>query len=156
MPTSHASVEKKRLLPPTYLLLAIVTMAALHVVAPWRHLVAFPWTLLGLVPIGVGVALNLIADGQLKKHGTTVKPFEESSSLVTTGAYRICRHPMYLGFALILGGLATVLGSVTPFVVVPEFIALVETTFIGAEEKMLEATFGDAWRAYKAKVGRWI
>jgi protein-S-isoprenylcysteine O-methyltransferase Ste14 len=85
-----------------------------------------------------------------------VKPFQESSYLVTTGAYRICRHPMYLGFALILVGLSTLMGSVTPFLVVPPFIALIETTFVRVEEEMRAATFGDAWRGYKARVRRWI
>jgi protein-S-isoprenylcysteine O-methyltransferase Ste14 len=156
MQSSHTTTEKKRVLPPTYLLLAIVAMAVLRVVAPWRQLLAFPWDLLGLVPLGLGVALNLSADAQLAKHGTTVKPFEKSSSLVTTGAYRLCRHPMYTGFALILAGLATLMGSATPFVVVPAFIALMETKFVRVEEQMMAMTFGQAWRDYTARVGRWI
>jgi protein-S-isoprenylcysteine O-methyltransferase Ste14 len=156
MQTSHAAVEKRRLLPPTYLLLGIVTMVVLHVIAPWRQLLAFPWTLVGLIPVALGVALNLVADAQLKKHGTTVKPFERSSAMVTTGAYGICRHPMYLGFALILMGLAMLLGSVTPFVIVPAFVALIETKFVRVEEQMMAAAFGENWRSYAARVGRWI
>jgi protein-S-isoprenylcysteine O-methyltransferase Ste14 len=156
MQTSHAAVEKKPILPPTYLLLAIVTMAVLNVIAPWRHLLVFPWTLVGVVPLVLGIALNLVADSQLKKHATTVKPFEKSSSLVTTGAYRICRHPMYLGFALILVGLAMLMGTATPFVVIPAFVALIETTFVRVEERMMAATFGESWRSYAGRVGRWI
>jgi protein-S-isoprenylcysteine O-methyltransferase Ste14 len=82
-----------------------------------------PGLCLASLPLATGIALNLVADAALKKHGTTVKPFEESSALVTTGAYGICRHPMYLGFALILVGLALLMGSLGPFVVVPLFVA---------------------------------
>jgi protein-S-isoprenylcysteine O-methyltransferase Ste14 len=31
-----------------------------------------------------------------------------------------------------------------------------ESRFIGAEEKSMEETFGDAYREYKARVRRWI
>jgi protein-S-isoprenylcysteine O-methyltransferase Ste14 len=148
--------RKKRALPPTYLLGAIVAMALLHVVAPLRHFISFPWSLTGIVALAIGVVLDLVADRDLEKHGTTVKPFEQSSALVTTGAYRICRHPMYLGFALILAGLAILMGTVTPFGVVAVFVALIETKFVRVEEKTMADTFGDAWRAYEARVRRWI
>lgn len=156
MATSHPFAQKRRVLPPTYLLLAIVVMGALHLLVPWLQVVAFPWTMFGLVPLAVGLVLNLVADANLKKHGTTVKPFEESSALVTTGAYRISRHPMYLGFTLILVGIAVVMGTAVPFVVVAVFVVHMETAFVRVEENMMEARFGDEWRRYKARVRRWI
>ena len=100
--------------------------------------------------------MNLVADADLKRHGTTVKPFEESTSLVTTHAYAICRNPMYLGFALILIGLGVFMGTATPFVVVPLFVGLMETVFVRVEEQMMEARFTDGWRRYRARVRRWI
>jgi hypothetical protein len=45
-----------------------------------------------------------------------------SASCVATDAYRLCRHPMHLGFALILLRLALLMGTVTAFVVVPAFV----------------------------------
>ena len=146
----------KGMLPPTYLLLAIVAMAALRLVLPGSRFIHFPWMLLGLAPAGLGVVLNLLADGAFKRHQTTVKPFETSTTLVVDGAYAISRHPMYLGFTLILLGLALFLGAVTPFLVVPVFALLMEFKFIRVEEPMMAATFGDAWHAYQAKVRRWI
>jgi protein-S-isoprenylcysteine O-methyltransferase Ste14 len=146
----------KRVLPPTYLLGAIVTMIALHLLLPLKRIVVWPWSILGVLSLVFGLALNLIADASLKRHATTVKPFEESSSLVTTGVYRVCRHPMYLGFALLLTGIAVLLGSLTPFFVVAVFVVLMEAIFIRAEERMLEEKFGAAWHSYRAKVRRWI
>lgn len=147
---------RARALPPHYVALAILTMVALRVIFPWRPLVLFPWSLAGMLPLGLGVALNLVADAQLKRHATTVKPFEESAALVTTGAYGICRHPMYLGGALILLGLGVILGCATPFVVIPVFVALIETRFVRVEERMMEHQFGSAWRDYTARVSRWL
>ena len=150
------TATKKRVLPPTYLLASIVAMVALRFLLPGWRIVAFPWSLLGLVPAAGGLALSVVADQAFKKHRTTVKPFEESTALVTSGAYAISRHPMYLGFTLLLLGLAICLGALTPFLVVPAFVALMELVFIRVEEQMMEATFDQAWRDYKKKVRRWL
>jgi len=150
------TVTKKRVLPPAYLLASIGAMVALRFLLPGRQIVAFPWSLLGLVPAALGLALSVVADQAFKKHRTTVKPFEKSTALVTSGAYAISRHPMYLGFTLLLLGLAICLGALTPFLVVPAFVALMELVFIRVEEQMMEATFDQAWRDYKKKVRRWL
>jgi protein-S-isoprenylcysteine O-methyltransferase Ste14 len=63
---------------------------------------------------------------------------------------------MYLGFTLMLLGIAIFLGALTPFIVVPIFALTMEYVFIRTEEPMMQETFGDAWQAYKAKVRRWI
>ena len=44
----------------------------------------------------------------------------------------------------------------TPFLVVPAFVALMELVFIRVEEQMMDARFGPAWRDYKKEVRRWL
>ena len=149
-------MKSKRVLPPTYLLVALLMMVALHFVLPVMKIIPKPWNLIGIIPLLCGIALNLSADGAFKKVGTTVKPFQESSVLVTTGAYGISRHPMYLGYVLILLGVAAMLRSLTLFVVVPIFAVLMEAVFMRVEERMIEERFGEAWAAYKDSVRRWI
>ena len=131
-------------------------MMALHFLVPWYKVIHFPWTLAGIAPFLIGVVLNLSADRALKMRQTTVKPFEKSAVLVTTGSYAISRHPMYLGFVLILLGIAIFMGSLTPFLPVLLFAILMELVFIRVEERMMAAEFDDAWLAYKANVRRWI
>jgi protein-S-isoprenylcysteine O-methyltransferase Ste14 len=63
---------------------------------------------------------------------------------------------MYLGLALGLSGFAVWLGTLTPFLVVPLFAWVITVRFIRHEEQRLEARFGDQYRAYKARVRRWI
>lgn len=78
----------------------------------------------------------------------------QTHQLVTTGVYRHVRHPMYAAFflwaiaqALLLpnwvAGLAGLLGFGTLFVF-----------RVRREEQMMEATFGDAYRAYAAHTWR--
>lgn len=149
-------MKNKPILPPNYLLVAIVVMVALHFIGPGPIIIQTPWNLAGVVPLAAGVILNLAADRDFKKHRTTVKPFEESTALVTTGVYRLSRNPMYLGFELILIGVALLLGSLTPLAVVILFPLLMEAFFIKAEEQMLARQFGQSWVAYTNQVRRWI
>jgi protein-S-isoprenylcysteine O-methyltransferase Ste14 len=145
-----------RLTPLVYFLIAILLMPALHLLLPLGRLVAFPWRLLGMLPLMAGIILNLLADRSFKQHKTTVKPCEKPSALVTDGVFRLSRHPMYLGMVLILAGIAILLGSVTPWFILLALAALYEACFVGTEECMLEETFGAAYRAYKKQVRRWI
>jgi protein-S-isoprenylcysteine O-methyltransferase Ste14 len=146
----------KKLLPPTYLFLSIVIMVGLHFLFPAAKIIPFPWNLLGAVPFAFGLALNLLADRAFKKHDTTVKPFQESAALVTAGVFRVSRNPMYLGFVLILVGIAIFMGSLTPWAIIPILAIWMDLIFIKVEERMLERTFGDRWLEYKKSVRRWI
>ncbi len=131
-------------------------MALLHLLLLVSQIVSFPWNLLGLVPLVGGITLNLVADAAFKKVRTTVKPFEKPSALITSGVFRISRHPMYLGMALILLGIAILMGSLFPLSVVAVFCILMELVFVRMEERMLEEQFGPAWIAYKQKIRKWI
>jgi len=146
----------RKILPPTYFLMSIVLIVILHYIYPFFLLIAMPWSLLGLLPITIGICLNLLADRQMKKQNTTVKPFQKSSSLIKGGVFRISRNPMYLGMATILFGVAFLLDSISPFVVVVCFMVIMNFNFIKNEETMLEDIFGDAYLQYQKKVRKWI
>src|SRR5208337_2720588 len=102
------------------------------------------WNLIGIVFILIGLYLELAADGAFHRAGTTVTPYDESQALITQGVFRFSRNPMYLGFALLLFGAAGLFGTLTPFLVTPVFMILIERRFIRGEEAMLEHTFGEA------------
>lgn len=146
----------KKTLPPTYLLLAIVLMIGMHILLPSIILLSLPWMLAGVLLMMSGIAINLIGNNTFKHHQTTIKPFQTSSALVTTGIFRYSRNPMYLGMVVLLIGLGLLLGSVPPFAVVPVFVLLITQRFIRVEEEMLADTFGTTYHAYCARVRRWI
>ena len=149
-------MQLRKLLPPTYLYFAIALVIVLHIMVPGPQIVSSPWRYVGILPLLLGSAFNVLADQAFKRHETTVKPFEESTFLVTNSVFRISRNPMYLGFVLLLIGIAVLLGSVTPWIIVAGFPFLMKNRFIRAEETMLDAQFGDTWLAYKQRTKRWF
>jgi protein-S-isoprenylcysteine O-methyltransferase Ste14 len=146
----------EKVMPPTWMLIAIIAMFILNFVFPVAQIVPPLWNLIGLVFLVSGMGLNLIADNSFKRAETTVKPYQESSNLVTEGVFQISRNPMYLGMALILIGIALLLRSLTPFLMIIPFALLIDRIYIRVEERMLAETFGAKWRAYKAKTRRWL
>jgi protein-S-isoprenylcysteine O-methyltransferase Ste14 len=145
-----------KVMPTTCLLIAILLCVGLHLLLPIARIVPTPWNLLGIIPLGLGVWINLSADQMFKKAQTTVKPFEESRVLIWEGVFRLSRNPMYLGFVGVLLGIAILLRSVSPYGVVILFAITVYLIYIRVEEQMLAAKFGEEWSAYRLKVRRWI
>ena len=143
-------------MPPAVLLAAVTLMLGIHFLLPITKIVPGFWRLLGILPLGLGLAISYAAEKQFLQAGTTVNPFKESSWLVTDGLYRFSRNPMYLGMALILAGVAILLGSLTPFGVAALFVGWIHFRFICREEEILSTQFGQDWLEYKARVRRWI
>lgn len=79
----------------------------------------------------------------------------EAATLVTTGPYRYVRHPLYTNGALAFTALSLVTRSwwFVAFVLVGFLLLAIRTR---QEEANLEARFGDAWRRYAARTGRFF
>ena len=88
--------------------------------------------------------------------GTPIKPLTESTVLIRHGLYRWSRNPMYLGAILLVGGVAILLGTLAPLLVVIAFFAILQEGFVRREERLLDETFGDTYRAYRRSVRRWL
>ncbi len=149
-------MSERRVLPPIYFFVALVAMFALHYLLPVTLLRGAVWLYLGVALIGGGVLFIVVSARLFDKLGTTIKPFEESTALVVTGPFKYSRNPMYLGMVGVLMGLAVVLGTATPVVVIPVFVWLITRRFVQAEEAALEARFGDDYTEYRNRVGRWL
>jgi protein-S-isoprenylcysteine O-methyltransferase Ste14 len=149
-------MKKISLLPTGYLLIAMLMILLIHFILPLTRLVPIPWNLVGIIPLGFGIWINLAADKAFHRYGTTVKPFEEPNTLITSGVFSISRNPMYLGFVAILIGIALLLGTLSPYLIVIAFAILVDRMFIAVEEKNLEHKFSSVWMKYKKDVRRWI
>lgn len=79
----------------------------------------------------------------------------EAPGLVTSGLYRFCRHPIYLGLLTAIAGYAALLPTALS-------LALLAAVYVGvraqaaAEEAYLERAYGEAFRAYARRVGRFL
>lgn len=149
-------MSERRVLPPIYLFVALVVMFGLHNLLPIALLRGAVWLYLGVALIGSSVLFIVVSARLFDKLGTTIKPFEESTALVVTGQFKYSRNPMYLGMVGVLIGLAVVLGTATPVVVIPVFAWLITRRFVQEEEAALEARFGDDYTEYRNRVGRWL
>ena len=75
--------------------------------------------------------------------------------IVMDGAYRYLRNPMYLGHLIFMAGLAITFSSWFAFVLLVFHAGWFHLRVLSDEER-LEQQFGEAYRAYKTRVKRWI
>lgn len=116
--------------------------------APWSRPLALVFFLTGLVGIAAVVAF--------RRAGTSPNPYRSSSQLVTTGIYRVSRNPMYVGFTLGYLAAACWFNSLWLFLLLPVVLLVVLYGVILREERYLERQFGEEYRAYRARVRRWL
>jgi protein-S-isoprenylcysteine O-methyltransferase Ste14 len=106
----------------------------------------------------VGGSIDLFSAVSFRRARTTVNPMkpERTSVLVTSGAYRFSRNPMYVGLLLVLVAWALFLNSAWALMGPAIFALYINRFQIAPEEKALAATFGAAYSAYKSSVRRWL
>jgi protein-S-isoprenylcysteine O-methyltransferase Ste14 len=139
-----------------YFVVALLLMVFLHRILPWAQVLEVPYNQAGIIVAGLSLGLGAWAAALFRRAGTNIRPFMPSTALVVSGPYKFTRNPMYLGMSGILLGAAVFMGSLTPFVVIPAFMALIAERFIIPEEAKLEAAFGRDYLDYKARVRRWL
>jgi protein-S-isoprenylcysteine O-methyltransferase Ste14 len=76
---------------------------------------------------------------------------ESGGDLQMRGAYRIVRHPLYLGWIALVFGSPHMTGDRFAFAVISSAYLMIAIPW---EERSLEAAFGDAYARYRARV-RW-
>jgi protein-S-isoprenylcysteine O-methyltransferase Ste14 len=113
---------------------------------------------LALILVLCGFLAALAGVLEFRRQRTTVNPFTpgKSSSLVTTGIYHYSRNPMYLGFLLALLGWCVYLSSGTAALLLPLFIACLNSLQIKPEERVLAQKFGAEFSAYTSSTRRWL
>jgi protein-S-isoprenylcysteine O-methyltransferase Ste14 len=147
-------VARSRWMPPRLFLLYGAAGAALHFLLPQPAPLRLPW--LGAAVALAGLAIAVWGRRTFAKAGTTVKPFERSHLLVTSGPYRFTRNPMYLGLVSLLVGLALALGTPAPWAAALLLALVLHFRFIKNEERALAVSLGEPYRVYRRRVRRWI
>ena len=110
---------------------------------------------------GVGVALSGFAllqwsQNTLGKNWSDTPRMIKEQSLVTSGPYQFVRHPIYAAFTLILGSTLLISANwLLGFAWIGMTLAEVASR-IGLEEDLMLEYFGDQYRTYMKKTGRFI
>jgi len=160
---SHTRSVSRR---TAFILVWAVGVPLAHGVAPWAISLLSPrygwepigpgiWNFVGLIPIALGIA---------GLAWTMVAAFVQTPNrvelrlpafLLTQGPYAYSRNPMYdselalwLGWAVFYGSVGVLIGFVILFAVLVPGVRY--------EERVLDARFGDAYRAYRSRVPRWL
>jgi len=110
---------------------------------------------LGVALFAAGGALRIWPVFVLGRRFSGLVAIQPEHTLVTSGIYRVIRHPSYLGLLVnLLGwGLAfrSGVGVLLTALIIPPLVARIR-----AEEKLLRTQFGDEYGAYCARTSRLI
>lgn len=100
--------------------------------------------------------LSLVTAAFLFMSGHVVVSHEHRpTDVVSTGAFRYVRHPLYLGCILFYLGLAV--STVSLFSLALLVLIFVFYNYIASyEEELLVQRFGDRYRSYKKSTGKWV
>ncbi len=108
---------------------------------------------LGLGLYAAGNTLAFAAVRTLGKQYSGYVTLQDGHQLVTTGLYRVIRHPIYLRALLVVIGLPLLFRSWLFLVMLPLGAVFVAAR-IRAEEKLLEEQFGAEFEAYRKRTWR--
>ena len=112
---------------------------------------ALPLALSGCLLALAGAALVVGSRAQLGSAWSLLPKADQGTGLVTTGLYRLVRHPIYLGLALLALGQALAFGCrpalmILLFGIVPTFVWRA-----WVEEKLLGRVFGEQHAVYRRR-----
>jgi protein-S-isoprenylcysteine O-methyltransferase Ste14 len=93
----------------------------------------------GLVIAGCGEAIRFWASGHLNK----------SREVTSSGPYRWCAHPLYVGSSVMGVGLAVASANLVVSALIAIYLTVTLTAAIRTEELFLRRTFGDRYDRYK-------
>jgi len=144
--------------PPLLFAVAVAAGVLLGRLAPlqWPGLDDLAARIIGYGLGAAGIALMAWGFFTLYRANTTVLPHRRVERLVTHGAFRFRRNPIYMGEVLLLLGLAQTTGNIWMAIMAPLFALGVYGLAILPEERHLEARFGNAYLDYKAGTRRWF
>ena len=127
-----------------YLAITITLTILFPGIFTFGQLLKEPLLIAGIILIAIALAFYF----------TTLRlmlPGIKSNRLITSGAYRLCRNPLYSALLLFfIPGLGLLLNSWL-ILTTPIVGYLVFRKFIHEEEEQLERIFGDEYRSYHEK-----
>lgn len=143
--------------PPPVILLGLLLVGGmltwwlpLRLIPPALGIILGPLLILG------GLYFMVTGMGAMEEADTGVRHSDPSTALVESGPFRYSRNPIYLGMALLMGGIGMASNSPWIVLLVGLFIWLLQWGVIGAEEEHMAKRFGASYDAYQKRVRRWL
>ena len=140
-------------LPPPLIFGGLLAVGLMIDRSPLRF---HPVSIVGLALAAGGLVLIAIALGLFRRSKTRPEPWQPASSLIISGLYRFTRNPMYLGMASLSLGIALAFTSVAAVLLSLAALTIIDRFVVPREEAYLSRRFGQDYRAYLARVRRWL
>ncbi|MBZ5570654.1 MAG: isoprenylcysteine carboxylmethyltransferase family protein [Acidobacteriia bacterium] len=136
------------------LLLGVVLRYAVAPIPLAGHGSLVRWA--GVAIVLGGLTIGVPARTLFARTGQNPKPWTPSPELLLSGPYRFTRNPMYVGVTLVQVGLGLAFKNLWISVLAPFSLLVVHFTAVLPEERYLTERFGESYRAYQEKVGRYL
>ena len=151
------SISAARLPLPPQLVLLLLALEVTIRFSHERDVSTNPWRVaLGVLLAAAGLSLTLAAARHFERRRANIGPFRNPTKLVVDGWFRVSRNPMYLGFALLLAGVALALGGLFTTLPTALFVLAAERIYIPFEERAMTRVFGEDYLRYSKRVRRWF
>lgn len=140
-----------------YETLAFALPLHFHLVPPFARAVVLDSTVakaVGVLTMAAGLVVYGLA---LRAFGSSWRlgiDRDQPGDLVTAGIFARSRNPIYLGLALVAIGSFLVLGRLVSLLVAVVFLVYFPG-LVRREEQFLARHYGEAYRIYSERVGRW-
>lgn len=143
--------------PPVMYIEALLLGVAIHMLSPISIFSATPAheILAGFLLVLSG-AFARWAFLTMRRLGTTANPKKPSEALVIDGPFRISRNPIYVAMTGLYIGLAFLVNSAWPLILLVPLLMLMQWGVILREERYLSGKFGSEYTAYSSRVRRWL
>ncbi len=105
----------------------------------------------GIALTAVGTTFAIIARLLLGRNWSAVARMRQDQELISSGPYRLVRHPIYAGILAAAVGTAIVFGEVRDLLALP-LIVVGFWRKARSEERLLMSNFGDRYAAYRRRV----
>jgi len=115
-----------------------------------------PARILGVALFALSGSLAYSAQRTLRRAGTNISPHQPTLTLVTDGPYRRTRNPLYLAGLGVYLGVAFLVDGLAPLLLLAPLVGLLHWGIVLREERYLMTKFGEDYRAYQARVRRWL
>ena len=102
------------------------------------------------------IPLALWGQRVMRSAGTNIHPGQPTTAIVETGPFAFSRNPLYLTLILLFVGIGIALASPVFLAFLLPFVVVLRWGVVAREERYLETKFGESYRAYKARVRRWV
>lgn len=143
-------------LPPVLYGGTLLAAILLHLTVPLRLLPRTPAWVVGLLLVAISIVILASGVRAMARARTEVDVRKPTTAIVVDGPFRYTRNPLYVSLTLIYLGIAALINTLWPILLLPILLIVMQRGVIEREERYLERKFGDEYLRYKARVRRWL